>query len=770
MNLLCSMFSTRFWSSGYNDGLNQLYAKLNQGIIENGELLAVAQARADVEEAHGARLRAVASSLAPKKSGFGRDDGATMRKAYEGILTQMAEEGRHHSHIADSIRSMVIDPYTTWTNQHKQRVEISRTELKRLVKAYEHDLDAVHRAQQRYFNRCRLEEDQVDRELDSNSVDQQASRRVSGQEDSNVSRSNSEDVGRRVSTSGSSVSDQITEQTSQLSTSEELVLVDKHYTADESQRLISRMLSEIPKQPTKIAILGTYEHTSSGAAITDWLRANTEADSTDKIENAGQQLVNHGLLRLIGQVGSRFVNSSQFMYQWRPSAWEFAGLSMATTDAASSGAQLLYNDLAKRWTTRADPSTHSVKELDQKYRKSVAILDNARTDLDATMFEHLNYLERCERERLVAFKAVILDFSAAVSNIVPALSASVDQMLLFHETADVDRDLRFFVENYQTGRYNPDILVYDNYYSSVDGATVYGLDLDLRARADKKRVPLIVGTILSTLDSAYPQMENDGERLAIWQTPIYVQLRAAQEARQAINDSADSPGQVRSALGERPALVVVQALKLYFLELPNSLIGSQLYDILKGIYSKFGGDSEEQSQARLQSLENTLAQLTLTHVATLDAFTAHIHRLVTIANAEPADIEHIAKEWGPALCWPKVRSALSLDDVFPVQLFKDLLNSRDRIFGELKKHAIVSPQASVSSNGPRFRSISQTSRASSMKLQQARSPSPASVMSVPPSVPIPPSSYIPSTLSNEMPHSPKSVDEEHSFADAEENI
>lgn len=723
------MFSTRFWSAGYSDGLNQLYAKLSQGIAENGEFLAASQARADAEDAHGARLLAAPVSLAPKSSGFGRDDGATMRRAYEGILTQMADEGRHHCHIADSIRRMVIDPFTAWSQQHRQRVETSRAELKRLVRAYEHDLDAVHCAQQRYFNRCRLDEDQDNRNSDAEAPSSEAS------------------VGSVVE---------------QLSTSEELVLASRHYTADESQRLIDRMLNEIQKQPTRIAILGTYENTSSGAAITDWLRANIDAASTDQLEQAGQQLVDHGLLRLIGQVGSRFVNSSHFMYQWRPSAWQFAGLSMASTESASSGAQSLYNDLAKRWTTRADPTTQSVKELDQKYRKAVAILDNARTDLDATIFEHLTYLERCERERLIAFKAAILDFSAAISNVVPALSASVDQLLLFHETANVDRDLRFFIENYQTGRYKPDVLVYDNYYSIADGATVYGLDLDLRARADKKRVPSVVGIILSALDSVYPQMNNDGERLGIWQTPIFFQLRAAQESRHAINESIGSPAQVQAALAERPASVVVQALRLYLLELPNSLIGSQLYEILKGIYSKYGGDSEEQIQARLQSVENTLAQLTLTHMATLDALTAHIHRLVTIANAEPADIEHIAREWGPALCWPKSRSALSLDDVFPVQLFKDILNSRDRIFGELKKHAIVSPQGSMSSSGPRCRAISQRSRAPSVQTQLNRPSTSSSIATEQPA------SCPPSSLSDEMPNPPKSAHDGNSFKDAEQ--
>jgi len=690
------MFSARFWSADYNDGINTLLAKLGQGIVENNELLALARARADAEESHGLKLAQLAEQLAPRKEGFARDDGATMRRAYEGLLQQMGDEGRQHTHIADSIQKMVVAPFQKWADGHALRVDKSRSELKRFTKAYERELSAVHKSQQRYFNRCRLEEDGEDQAAGDESETQPSSiasdsRSVSG----------SSTVLRKSSGGNLPTTDE--------KSSEELVLGGEHYSADESQDLIKRMLTEIPQVDTKVPVLGVYDHTVTGAQIVEWLQANTAIKTLGDAEDAGQNLLNDGFMRLIGQFGSRFVNSSVFVYQWRPHAYEFGGLSIAI-ETGSSTAGGIYADLASKWRAAEGNTGQSVRELDQKYRKTVVILDKARLDLELVMFEHFGYLERCERERLAAFKAVILDFAAAISNVVPAMSASVDKMLLFHEISDVDRDLRFLVENYQTGRYDPKVVVYDNYYSSVDGAPVFGLDLDLRSRADKKRVPLFVSCTLSVLDSLYPSMENDSERLAAWQLPLSQNMRIVQTTRQQLNAPNLTVPQIREFLSKLPAAAIAQTLKLYFLELPNSVVGGQLYDLLRGVYSKFGGDAEEKKSARIQSLQNTLAQLTLSHIAVLDALTAHIARLVTIAKASRQDIEIIAQQWGSALCRPKVSSPLSLDDTFPTQILLDLLDHRDRVFGELKRHAaaVLTPQDSFSSStSARFRSLSQ---------------------------------------------------------------
>lgn len=89
-------------------------------------------------------------------------------------------------------------------------------------------------------------------------------------------------------------------------------------------------------------------------------------------------------------------------------------------------------------------------------------------------------MERCELDRLKAVKSgipnslmrltlVLLDLSASLSNIIPGIQASVDNMLLYQETIQPEKDLRFIIESYRTGEFVPKVLVYENYFNSAEG-------------------------------------------------------------------------------------------------------------------------------------------------------------------------------------------------------------------------------------------------------------------------------------------------------------
>lgn len=61
-------------------GLGVLFSKLQQGTIENRQVLTVARLRAEAEEAYGSKLAEIAPSADRFTGGFGKDDGATVRK------------------------------------------------------------------------------------------------------------------------------------------------------------------------------------------------------------------------------------------------------------------------------------------------------------------------------------------------------------------------------------------------------------------------------------------------------------------------------------------------------------------------------------------------------------------------------------------------------------------------------------------------------------------------------------------------------------------
>ena len=111
--------------------------------------------------------------------------------------------------------------------------------------------------------------------------------------------------------------------------------------------------------------------------------------------------------------------------------------------------------------------------------------------------------------------------------------------LLFQETVQPLSDLRYLLENYRTGQFVPKVTVYENYYNQVDEQS-FGVDIEARAKADRKRVPLLITTILTFLDSHYPDLEGDEARRSIW--TVDVPLGATHHLRNALNTSPAAAG------------------------------------------------------------------------------------------------------------------------------------------------------------------------------------------------------------------------------------
>lgn len=73
-------FADSFWSTDYAAGLGVLFSKLQQGVLENRQVLTIARLRAEAEEAYSLRLSEITPAADKVQGGFSRDDGATVRK------------------------------------------------------------------------------------------------------------------------------------------------------------------------------------------------------------------------------------------------------------------------------------------------------------------------------------------------------------------------------------------------------------------------------------------------------------------------------------------------------------------------------------------------------------------------------------------------------------------------------------------------------------------------------------------------------------------
>lgn len=472
----------------------------------------------------------------------------------------MEEAAKNHKKIASNIRDLVVNPFSRWCDAHEARIQESQDELQGRIKSHDRQNELVKKLRTNYFNKCRLVEDLEEEN------------KLAFQDPETSPKANSV----QPPIPEIKVSEEDEEE-------EDYEIGDNVYSPEQVKKILAAMLTGIKMGETKVPILGTYLNTSSGSDIVEWLQRNIDATSVSYAERIGQDLITLGFLRLIGNVGSTFANSSKLFYQWRPKAFQLAGvpekkpigrtftLPIRPPDETDSQVVGVVSEYLSKWTesrpneTPAQRMQREAREADDKYKVAVRKLDEMRCDLEEAIFAHLKFLERCELDRLKAIKTVILDFSGTISNVIPSLQSSVDSMMLFQETVQPLGDLRYLLENYRTGSFAPKVVVYENYYNKVDEQT-FGVDLEARARADKKRVPIIVTTLLTYLDHHYPDLEGDEARRNVWL--VEVPLAHIHKLRNRVNDGKPPSMEVFT---EFDIPTVASLLKLYLLELPGEL-------------------------------------------------------------------------------------------------------------------------------------------------------------------------------------------------------
>ncbi|EEH44895.1 GTPase-activating protein RGD2 [Paracoccidioides brasiliensis Pb18] len=688
-------FADSFWTPDYVSGLGVLVSKLQQGIVENQQILTIASMRAVAEEQYSAKLGEIAPAIDRMGNGFARDDGASVRKAYEGIRSEMIEATKNHQKIASSIRELVINPFGRWADQHELRILKSQEELQIRIKEHHKQTETVRKLRTQYFNKCRLVEDlEEENKLAFQSPEKEA-----------AGSPNTQPPPPTI------VLENVAEEL------EPVELGDKIYPPEQLKQLLIQMLGTIKLGEVKIAILGTYQNTSTGADIVEFIQKHMGASSISYAERIGQDLVDNGFLRLVGNVGNTFANSSRMNYQWRSKAFQVSGipekkksllrvstLGVGGDEAADSPTAAAVADLFSQWNplnnphpneTPAEKLRREAREADERYKAAVKKLDRLRCQLEEEMVDYLRFMERCELDRLKAIKAVVLDFSGAISNVIPSLRNTVDKMMLFQETIQPHGDLRYLLENYRTGAFVPRVQPYENYYGTVDEQT-FGVDLEARARADRKRVPIIVTSILTYLDDHYPDLEGDEARRAIWLHEV--PLAVTHHLRNALNNGKPFTHEVLEKY-EMP--VVASVLKLYLLELPDSLVSSQVYEIVRTVYTTA---SEAPAEGRMKVLQSTLGQLRLNNIATLDAIITHFTRLIDLTSADEAYVTALAQNLAPCILRPRLENNLTMDERHSYRLLRDLFDHKDEIFGELKRQS--STLGNLGPGGPRPRAIS----------------------------------------------------------------
>jgi len=343
----------------------------------------------------------------------------------------------------------------------------SQDDLQGRIKAHDRQAEAVRKLRSQYFNKCRLVEDLEEED------------KLAFKDHGNAPPQSPKQKTPTV---------KIVEPEEELE-SEPIEIGDQIYQPEQVKKILTHMLEHIRLGETKVPILGTYQNVSTGAEIVEYIQTHMDGTTVSYAERIGQDLVTNGFLRLVGSVGSTFANSSKMNYQWKPKVFQLTGLpekkknlerssTMQSTESAESPIVGAVGDYLAGWNplnnshpneTPGEKLRREARDTDERYKASVRKLDLLRCTLEEAIMEHLKFMERCELDRLKAIKSVILDFSGAISNVIPGLQSTVDNMMLFQETIQPLGDLRYFLENYRTGSYVPRVQIYENYYNSIDG-------------------------------------------------------------------------------------------------------------------------------------------------------------------------------------------------------------------------------------------------------------------------------------------------------------
>ena len=148
----------------------------------------------------------------------------------------------------------------------------------------------------------------------------------------------------------------------------------------------------------------------------------------------------------------------------------------------------------------------------------------------------------------------------------------------------------------------------------------------------------------------------------------------------------------------------------------DSLVSSHVYEIIKTIYATPTADNSD--DARVGVLQQTLSQLRLANIATLDACMNHFTRLIELTSADEQYIQDLATSLAPCILRPRTETSLTMEEKHAYRLVRDLFANKTAIFSELKRMASLTHTGSVNSQRPRAISTDESNRRAHMQERQ----------------------------------------------------
>lgn len=749
-------FASSFWTPDYISGLVVLFDKLDQGVAENNQVLNFITARISLESAYASNLQTAVQENATSRvasAGFNRDEGASLKQGFEAFLEETKNQGIQHAHIAANLERLVRGPFSQYAESHKNRISSTRTNLTNMAKDYQKGVVNANKMQQSYFAKARQLEDNADpsmrkanvssplrQSLTASTIDERAE--VTKPADTTATGSielagimyTPEKFGTLLSSMLYSISRKtirfsILGSYDNVSVGEDIVLWVRKYLSIKSLGEAEKFGQGLVDNGF-IRLVGSVGSRFSGTTQSryQWqpkafeyspAAAATEAQTASATSSPTSAHFSQNSM-------SKLTKVSGYISGLLPSNSQEEG---KETDMKSHESQIL-------------KLQREIADVDQQYKDLVNALDVQRCKLEQSIIEGLTFMQQCERDRVKAVKTVLRDFSAAVAKTIEGLNESISRMALHEEFVDPLKDLDYLIERYKSGYYAPKPVVYDNFFNSTKIQS-FGVDLKhsshvvtscidyltsplaLSGEDDKDRTlrgdedfegadnqsvasdgseKTAVGSSRSspdiTLSAKYHRLSDTSKEIlaSLWaaqQSP----LSEIQTLRNQINNGKEFDGfEVFTGV---PLQVVISTLKEFLLELPDSIVTSTVYDIIKTTYTKSNDsagvvETPEEVKAqvvqRVDRLVGLITHLPRVNITCLQTIFTHLAEICGLPESQdpdfngsepvPAAVQNLARTLAPYILRPRFTTALSMTDKHPAQFVQDMILHRVRIFEE----------------------------------------------------------------------------------------
>ncbi|KAJ1726452.1 Rho-GTPase-activating protein 8 [Coemansia biformis] len=650
-------FENSFWDNPgpgqqphYGRGPQCLFEKLEQGSVECDELLAFFRERAAIEEAYASSLQQLAARKL-SAGGFGRDEGATLKTAYRGLLTECVMLAEAHTDLAVELQSSVIVPLRNFASEHRARVHASWKMVDDTIRRATSDLAQVDRNHRAYAQKASAAEQM--RPDEEPEIPLSAELEVKTRPSMAAASVESADALSAKSTEDGADAD-VARQRQQLAGGADaavlspvhgelgpasIVLGNVALTRHEFHVMLQRMQTEVPQHDVKFGILGTFRGLISGESLAGWWCINyptvvrSEADALA----VGQSMMSQGYLRFMGR-GSQFQSRSNAYYQWKRPALEFQSDEESDSDnepLTSRRAQLGSHTSYERAQRAAD-------EAGQVYRDSVARAELVRTGLEEQLTNYLETMEVWELNRLMSVKSMLGEYARINKRPVEAELGIGDRLEVYEESIKPQQDIQWGIENYGTGRFTPRPILFHPFGRSAAEFQVFGVALDEQLLVSHKDIPLMPAKALSLIRKSACEMAPE-DRYRIWTARVL--LNHIHELRNAVNKS---PQVTLRQLRAFDLPTVASVLILYLLELPQPLCPEELHGPLRAVYSS---RSEKNSTETLKTLRTLLEGTSYAHLKTMQTLFGTLHDIVsgddTAARGE--FVRAVSKRLGPVV-------------------------------------------------------------------------------------------------------------------------